>query len=141
MTSRTLKSTMTTALVVSVVALGAAGTALAQSNGNGTGGRGGGTSHSAGGDRGGSERVIVCTGCANPNAYIEDGVLKSGGGHGGGGAVAPATHASRYPGNNRRPRPMRVHRANEACHLKNELLPDGRMVVYRDCGEVVRPYR
>lgn len=139
MTRNSLKSTMTTALVVSVVVLGAAGTALAQSNGNGNGGRGGGTSHSAGGDRGGAERVIVCTGCANPNAYIEDGVLKSDDGHGGGGAAAaPLTHASRYPGNNRRPRPMRVHRANEACHLKQDLLPDGRMIVYRDCGEVVR---
>jgi len=138
MSTTRLTSVATSALVISIVVMATAATAMAQSNGNG--GRGGGGGHSAGGDRGGSERVIVCTGCADPNAYIEDGVLKSGGGHGGG-AAAPAA-LPRYPGtNNPRPRKMRTYRANEGCHMRQDLLPDGRMVVYRDCGEVIRTYR
>lgn len=132
----TLTTLITSGLVVTAVAFSAAGGALAQSNG--TGGKGGGIGTSGGQGGGGSERLIVCTGCADPNAFIEDGVLK-GGGYGGGAAAAPVvTHVPRHP--NRRRKPETV-RANEACSMRQDLLADGRMLVYRDCGEVVRTYR
>tara|TARA_R110002020_G_scaffold15611_52_gene55912 strand:- start:4078 stop:4512 length:435 start_codon:yes stop_codon:yes gene_type:complete len=144
MNRTTITSMMASGLVVSIVALSAAGGALAQSAG--TGGNGGNGGHGGTGGigstsgEGGSGRVIVCTGCADPNAFIEDGVLK-GGGHGGGAAAPVVAHVPRAPHSpNRRPKP-RTYRANEACHLKQDLLPDGRMVIYRDCGEVIRGYR
>ncbi|MGX1097848.1 hypothetical protein [Amorphus sp. MBR-141] len=139
MNRTTVTTLMTSALVVSVVALAAAGGAVAQTNGNG--GKGGGIGSTGGGGGGGGERVIVCTGCANPNAFIEDGVLK-GDGYGGGTAAAPVvTHVPRTPNNPNRRRPPDAYQANEACYLKQDLLPDGRMVIYRDCGEVIRGYR
>jgi hypothetical protein len=136
MNRTTLTSLMTSGLVVSLVALSAAGGALAQTSG-GHGGKGGGIGSTGGGGGGGSERVIVCTGCADPNAFIEDGVLK-----GGGMTAAPiVTHVPRTPNNPNRRRPPAAYQANEACYLKQDLLPDGRMVIYRDCGEVIRTYR
>lgn len=142
MNRTTFTSLMTSGLVVAVVALSAAGGALAQSNGNGNGnGNGGGMGSIGGAGGGGGERLIVCTGCADPNAFLEGGVLK-GGGRGGGTAAAPVlTHVPRKPNNPNRPRPLTTYKANEACYLKQDLLPDGRMLVYRDCGEVVRGYR
>jgi len=141
MNRTTLTTLMTSGLVVTMVALSTAGGALAQSNGNG--GKGGGIGSSGGAGGGGGERIIVCTGCADPNAFIEDGVLK-GGGHGGGSATSPLIAA--YPTDPNNPnrvrrRPPANHQANEACYMRQDLLPDGRMLVYRDCGEVVRGYR
>ncbi|MGX1305764.1 hypothetical protein AB7M35_000484 [Amorphus suaedae] len=135
----TLTTLITSGLVVTAVAFSAAGGALAQSNGNG--GKGGGIGTSGGPGGGGSERLIVCTGCADPNAFIEDGVLK-GGGHGyGGGAAAAAPVVTHVPRNPNRRRKAETVRANEACYMRQDLLADGRMLVYRDCGEVVRTYR
>lgn len=143
MNRTTLTSLMASGLIVSVVALSAASGAMAQSagtGGNGNGGAKGGAVGGPGGEGGGG-RIIVCTGCADPNAFIEDGVLK-GDGHGGGMTAAPVVaHVPRAPRRPHRPRKPTAYQPDEACHLRQDLLPDGRMVVYRDCGEVIRGYR
>lgn len=137
MPERRLRPIVTTGVVVALTIL-AAGDAVAQSSGKGGSSAGGSAPTGEGG--GGGRPVIVCTGCADPNTYIEDGKVV-------GGAKERLVITHR-PGPNgperipRRPPRARPHtNESETCHRSYRYLPDGGLLIYRECNGIVRPLR
>ncbi|MEW5421804.1 hypothetical protein [Amorphus sp. 3PC139-8] len=124
MLTPTLRRGVAFGAVAVFLAIGTA-SAQAQSNGNGRGG--GPESVGAGSGGGGGDRIIVCTGCADPNSYLKDGKLHRG-------------PVAAYPPPRRPNRPGRIPRtvSAEGCYQVRDVLPDGRTVIYRDCGTPVR---
>ncbi|MDQ0315644.1 hypothetical protein [Amorphus orientalis] len=133
-------------LVAGALLFGAT-TALAQSTG-GNGGRGGngGATAGASAGTGGGAPVIVCTGCADPNSYIERGGGGTGGGaysgKGGGGPGKVTSVKPIRPVKPVRPRAPRTRLSEtDPCYRTYDYLPNGAVVVYRKCNGVVRPLR